>query len=202
MVDLGRWEPLTPAELPELLGRLEVPWWIAGGWSIDLHLGQQTREHADIDVLILREDQLALQRELSGWDLHAADPPGSLRPWGRGEVLPSAVHDIWCRRTPSSPWSLQIMIDDARDGVWTYRRDPRIRRPVPELDGPASNADRRVLAPEVQLLQKSKAPRPKDEADLLVVRRALDPDRRRWLEAALSLASPEHPWLGQLEPGA
>ena len=94
------------------------------------------------------------------------------------------------------------MIDDARDGVWTYRRDPRIRRPVPELDGPASNADRRVLAPEVQLLQKSKAPRPKDEADLLVVRRALDPDRRRWLEAALSLASPEHPWLGQLEPGA
>jgi hypothetical protein len=185
-------------EVSDVLRALQCPWWIAGGWAIDLHVGRQTRAHEDTDVLILRKDQLALQRELSGWDLHAADPPGSLRPWRSGEVLPSAVHDIWCRRTPTSPWCLQVMIDDAQHGVWSYRRDPRIRRPVAELDGPASDAGRRVLAPEVQMLQKSEKPRPKDEADLLVVRQHLDPDRREWLATALSVASPGHPWLGSL----
>ncbi len=187
---------MTPAEVSDALGGLRRPWWIAGGWAIDLHLGHQTREHADIDVLILREDQLALRRELTGWDLHAADPPGSLRPWRSGEVLPAEVHDIWCRRTPTSPWCLQVMIDDAENGLWTYRRDARIHRPVAELDGPASDADRRVLAPEVQLLQKSKNPRPKDEADLLAVCPHLGVAQRKWLETSLSLVSPGHPWLG------
>lgn len=196
--DLGRWDPMPLAEVSDVLSGLQPPWWIAGGWAIDLHLGRQTREHEDTDVLILREDQLALQRELAGWDLHAADPPGSLRPWQPGEVLPAEVHDIWCRRTPTSPWCLQIMVDDAQDGVWTYRRDARIRRPVAELAGPASDADRRVLAPEVQLLQKSKNPRPKDEADLLAVRHHLGSSRREWLATALALVSPGHAWLGRL----
>ena len=193
--DLGPWDPMTPAEVSEALSGFHSPWWIAGGWAIDLHLGRKTREHADIDVLILREDQLALQHELAEWDLHAADPPGSLRRWRPGEVLPTEVHDIWCRRTSRSPWCMQIMIDDARSGVWTYRRDARIHRPMAELDGPASDADRRVLAPEVQLLQKSTYPRPKDEADLLAVRPHLSVAQRKWLESALSMVSPEHPWL-------
>ena len=65
--------------------------------------------------------------------------------------------------------------------------------------GPASDADRlRVLAPEVQLLQKSNSPRPKDEADFLAVRDHLDGARTRWLRAALALTSPQHPWLAEL----
>jgi hypothetical protein len=174
------------------------PWSIAGGWAIDLHVGHRTREHADIDVLILRKDQLALQRELRAWALQAADPPGSLRPWRPEEVLPAGVHDVWCRRTPTSPWCLQIMVDDAQDGVWRYRRDARIHRPVVELDGPASGGYHRVLAPEVQLLQTSRNPRPKDEADLLAVRPHLGVTQSRWLGTALSLVSPGHPWLGCL----
>ncbi len=133
--NLGRWDPITPAGAADVLSGLQCPWWIAGGWAIDLHVGHQTRDHDDIDVLILREDQLALQRQLAGWDLHAADPPGVLRPWRPGEVLPAAVRDIWCRRTPTSMWCLQLMIDDAKAGVWTYRRDARVRRPVAELHG-------------------------------------------------------------------
>jgi hypothetical protein len=189
---------MTPVEVADLLGQLPCPWWIVGGWAIDLHLGHQTREHADIDVLILRKDQATVQRELRGWDLHAADPPGTLRPWAPGEVLPAEVHDVWCRRDPTSPWCLQIMIDDATDGVWTYRREPRIQRPVSELDGPASDAGRRVLAPEVQLLQKSKNPRDKDEADFVAVRASLSSAQKTWLAASLSVVSPGHPWLGHL----
>lgn len=32
------------------------PWFIAGGWVIDIALGRVTREHGDIDICIFRED--------------------------------------------------------------------------------------------------------------------------------------------------
>ncbi|CAA9347822.1 MAG: hypothetical protein AVDCRST_MAG34-1360 [uncultured Nocardioidaceae bacterium] len=196
--DPGPWKPMTPSEVAGLLGGVDFPWWVAGGWAIDLFLGRQTRDHDDIDVLILRDDQGAMQQALSGWDLHAADPPGSLRHWRAGEVLSAGVHDIWCRRDPGSPWSLQIMIDDAQDGMWQYRSDNRITRPVSELDGNAVGDAARVLAPEVQLLQKSRSPRPKDEADFRAVRRMLGIDQRDWLVSSLTLVSPTHHWLTQL----
>jgi hypothetical protein len=189
---------LTPDEVTALLGDLPCPWWLAGGWSIDLHLGRQTRSHEDTDVVILRDDQGVVRDHLAGWDLRAADPPGSLRPWPAGEVLPESVHDVWCRRRPGDNWALQLMIVDVVDGSWVYRRDPRIRRPLAELDGPASGPARRVLAPEVQLLYKSKAPRAKDEADFAAVVGELDPARRDWLGAALTVTSARHPWLPPL----
>ena len=52
------------------------PWWIAGGWAIDLVVGLQTRTHADLDVLTLRTDHLKVRQHLAAWDVHAADPPG------------------------------------------------------------------------------------------------------------------------------
>ncbi len=76
--------------------------WVAGGRAVDLVLGRQTREHGDLDLLVLRRDQATVREELVDWDVHAADPPGSLRPWPVGDSLPPAVHDVWCRRTPAS----------------------------------------------------------------------------------------------------
>jgi predicted glycosyl hydrolase (DUF1957 family) len=32
-------------------------WWVGGGWAIDLWLGDQSRDHEDIEVCILRRDQ-------------------------------------------------------------------------------------------------------------------------------------------------
>lgn len=189
------WEPLTPAEVADELRGLPSRWWIAGGWAIDLHLGRQSRAHADIDVLILRRDQSTVQRHLSGWDLHVADPHGTLRPWRPSEELPRKAHDIWCRRSVSSPWCLQLMVDDTDESEWVYRRDGRIRRPVDELDGWASNLERRVLSPDVQLLYKSSNPRAKDEADFDAIVEHLDSSQRLWLATSLALVSPTHPWL-------
>lgn len=39
-----------------ILHGCEKPWFIAGGWSIDIGLGKITREHHDLDICIFRED--------------------------------------------------------------------------------------------------------------------------------------------------
>jgi hypothetical protein len=194
----GNWEPLSVAAVAELLAGVQAPWWIAGGWAIDLFVGGPGRQHADIDVLVLRRDLGSVQEQLRGWELHAADPPGRLRPWGTGEQLPPQVHDIWCRPSATSPWALQLMVDDTIGEDWVYRRDPRIRRPVSTLAGPASTTERLVLAPEVQLLYKSAHPRAKDVDDLRRSLAFLGNDRRNWLRMALTLVDPAHSWLADV----
>ena len=197
---LGEWEPLSVEAVTDLLRGMDARWWIAGGWALDLHLGRQTRPHHDIDVLVLRGDLPGVRERLRGWDLHAADPPGAgmLRRWAQDEPLPAALHDIWCRPTPTSPWVLQLMVDETDGADWLYRRDSRIRRPVAGLHGPASTPERPVLAPEVQLLGKSRTPRPKDVEDFSTVVGVLEDDRRDWLRRALSTVSPGHAWLDRL----
>ena len=41
------------AEL-EHVADLPVPWYVAGGWAIDLFVGQVTRDHQDVDLVIGR----------------------------------------------------------------------------------------------------------------------------------------------------
>ena len=102
-------------EVKKVFEPFKRQWWIAGGWAIDLFLKRQTRPHDDIDVLIRREDQLEVQKLLAGWDMWAADPPGTLKPWGKGEFLGKGIQDIWGRKTPKDPWQIQIMLFDTEN---------------------------------------------------------------------------------------
>lgn len=182
----GPWEPASPAEVAQIFSRSRVHWWIAGGYAIELAAGRRVRQHSDIDVLVLRPDQLAVQRALAGWQWHAADPPGTLRPWQLGEQLPSGVHDIWCRPGPEQPWRIQVMLDGSHSGDWVSRRDQRIRRPIAGL-GSVTAGGIPYLAPEVQLFYKAANPRPKDEIDFATALPMLNEAQRQWLADALRL---------------
>lgn len=85
------------------------------------------------------------------------------------------------------------MIDDTDGDDWLFRRDGRIRRPIPSLTGRASTVSLAVLSPEVQLLYKSKGLRKKDIADLGAVQQHLSGSERDWLRAALEVVSPPPP---------
>jgi hypothetical protein len=202
MPDLGPWEPLTPAALRGRFAGSRFRWWIAGGWSLDLLVGRQTRRHADIDVTVLRADVRAVRTHFAAWDLYVADPPGSgtLRPWRADEELAPDLHDVWCRRTPGEPWRFQIMVDEAEDEEWVYRRHPGVRRPVATLRGRASSPDLPVLSPEIQLLYKSKGRREKDEVDFSRVLPLLTVEEKEWLAQALRRVEPGHPWSDRLSP--
>ncbi|MFD9396352.1 nucleotidyltransferase domain-containing protein [Streptomyces sp. NPDC060000] len=195
---LGRWEPAPLADVVARFSGLEAPWWVAGGFAIELAVGHRVRSHGDIDVLLLRRDQHAAQRALPGWQWWAADPPGSLRPWAAGEVLPVGVHDIWCRPGPDDPWRIQVMLDESCGQEWVSRRDLRVRRPISTL-GAASADGVPCLAPDVQLYYKAKAPRPKDEEDFDAALPVLTGQQRRWLIHAIAETYGPHPWIRRLE---
>jgi hypothetical protein len=198
----GPWEPAVPAEAAARFAAFPGPWWIAGGYAIELAVGRPFRAHEDIDVLVLRRDHRHVQAALAGWEWWAADPPGTLRPWRPGERLPAAIHDIWCRPGPDRPWRIQVMIDESDGGDWVSRRDPRLRRPLAGI-GQASTDGIPYLAPEIQLLYKARNVRPKDEADFTAARPVLDEAQRQWLDGALALAHGAHPWRDRLRgPGS
>jgi len=178
---------------------LPVRWWIAGGWAIDLFVGRQTRPHGDCDVLVLRRDQLAAQEHLTGWDLYASDPRGTLRPWLDCEFLPVGVHDIWCRRGSNEPWAFQLMLAEDLGDEWVFRRDPRIRGMISELGGVNAQGIPYLL-PQIQLLYKARPqPLEKDETDFTIVLPLLSEEARAWLLSALiQLYHRGHQWIDRL----
>jgi hypothetical protein len=194
--ELYRWRPLGVRQAASLLGRLPAPWWIAGGWAIDLFLGQQSREHGDIDIQVLRRDQLVLQRYFNGWELHAAGG-GQLRPWAPGEALTPSISDIWGRRDSTSPWSVQFMLADSEADHWVFRRNPRVTLPLDQFGWRTADG-LPYIAPQVQLLFKAKGRRAKDDDDFARALPLLDAPSRRWLADAIAQTHPGHEWLTQL----
>jgi Aminoglycoside-2''-adenylyltransferase len=189
------WEPAPLPEVAAAFAGFPGPWWIAGGYALELAAGAPYRDHADIDVLLLRRDQLAAHAVLPGWELWAADPPGTLRPWPAGETLPATVHDIWCRERADGPWRVQLMLDESDGADWVSRRDAAVRGPVADLGRLAGAIP--YLRPEVQLYYKatSATRRPKDELDFVTVAPLLDPGARSWLADRLPAG---HPWRERL----
>ena len=177
------------------LAGYDRPWWIGGGWAIDLFAGVRSRRHEDVDVVVLRRDQQNLAAHLDGWDLHVVTRAGELQPW-RGELLDPLVHELRARRSRDDAWTCELLLDDADGDRWVFRRDPRVARPLAEI-GLARNG-LPVLAPEIVLLFKAKDPGAKDEADLEVALPLLQPAARAWLARALDVAHPGHPWLRRL----
>ncbi|MFD7323972.1 nucleotidyltransferase domain-containing protein [Streptomyces sp. NPDC059875] len=191
------WQPAPLSEVAALFSKTAAPWWIAGGHAIELATGRSFREHHDIDVLVLRRDQLAVQEVLAGWQWWAADPPGNLRPWRPAELLPVGVHDVWCRPNASVPWRIQVMLDEAEGDDWVSRRDRHVRCGLADL-GAVSAAGIPYLRPEVQLYYKAKQPRPKDAVDFAAVLPILDAGQRAWLVQSIGSTHGPHPWIEQL----
>ena len=186
---MSEWESLHPRDATDILRSLDAPWWIAGGWSLDLFLGTQLRPHKDLDVAVLRRDQRRVFDSLPGWEL-AVSHGGTLEPWD-GSLLPADRHGLWARPRGAERWQLELVLDEADGETWRYRRDPRVTRPLASL-GAAGSA----LPPEIALLYKARDPGHERDWDAVVPQ--LDEPARAWLVGAVATAHPESPYLGRL----
>ncbi len=173
-------------------------WCLAGGQAIERVVRRSYRAHEDIDIVVLRPEQLALQSWLADWSLFVADPPGVLRSWDRGERIPWRAHDIWAHRPGAAGWELQVMIQEADHESWYFRRDDRVNGRITDLATMVDGIP--CLRMDLQLLFKAKSSRPKDEEDFLQLLPVLDEAQRTQLASWLRLTSPNgHPWIAALE---
>lgn len=146
-------------------------WWVAGGHALRLHLGRAWRHHEDLDLGLRRDDLPLLVDHLCRCGLNglSADRSG--------------------------PRPLEVTVSEGDEECWIYRhdRDIRVRWRDAVLITAAGTP---YLAPELQLLVKSRALRRKDDVDGRVVIPELDAARRTWLGRALPAA---HPWQTVIE---
>jgi hypothetical protein len=191
-----RWEPLQLDEAAALMDGFPGPWWVVAGWAIELHVGRRLREHSDVDILVLRDQQAAIRSQLAGWDVRIAHG-GRLEPWPEGMYVELPRAGLWARSDPQGPWQLQFLLAERDGDMWWYRRDPRIRLPVEEIGLRSANGIP-YLRPELALLFKSKEPRERDQADFEAVLPLLDGPARRRLLAWLPR---EHAWRNRIQDG-
>jgi hypothetical protein len=194
--ELGPWRPLELGEVIRLFESWPTRWWISGGVALELHLGRSWRSHHDSDVSIVRDEAMALPVVLAGWDLQVA-AAGILTPWDRSALAAQAnQNNVWCREARDQPWCLDVTISEGDQECWIYRRDPTLR--VPWEDAVLkSGRGISYLAPELQLLFKSKNNRTKDDRDASEVIPALAAERQRRLR---DLLPHDHPWKVLLVP--
>jgi hypothetical protein len=173
--------------------RYPKPWWIAGGWAIDLFLGGHHRTHHDVDVAVLRRDQGDLHHYLTGWSMTTIRNGASF-PWLTGEYLVLPVHEIHATHGNER---LELLFNEAEHDRWLFRRNTAISLPLHRL-GCQSASGIPYICPEVVLLYKAKTPRQIDCEDFERTLPHLESARRSWLAGALRVCHPEHPWIDRL----
>lgn len=179
----------------ELMAGFDKPWFIAGGWAIDLFIGRETREHHDIEIAIFRKDQLHVKDYLKSWEFKkVAD--GKYESWD-GDFLELPIHEIHAKN-PRNGVCLEVLLNEADKDAWLFRRNPAINYPLGYAGG-VTEEGIPYLKPEIVLLYKAKNTRGKDEQDFLTVKGYLDPSQKKWLKEAIQVHVPGHPWLEELQ---
>lgn len=185
----------APTSVAAVMDGVDVWWAVAGGWAIDLWLGEQTREHHDVEVVVRRRDQHAIHRALADrWELFAPDPPaGGWRPWS-GVPIEAPAFQLQAR-SPSGEFD--IFTETVDDTGWHFRRDDRISMASDEVFV-ASASGIPIVRPEIQLLYMAKSTDPKNQLDFMQARPHLADEAAMWLTRALEMTLPGHHWLEQL----
>ena len=156
MAESGPWHAASPAEGAVWLAALAVPWWIAGGWALELFAGTASRPHQDLDIGIFRKDAMQVLDFLAAWEVFEAKD-GVLTRLHAGVQPRAEVFSLWCRPAHARDWSLELMLDEAANGNWIYRRQRQIQRPI-EVAIRRTSQGMPYLAPEINCSTNRTAP--------------------------------------------
>jgi hypothetical protein len=171
------WLPWSPREVADRLAGITAPWCVVGGWALDLWHGHQTRAHNDLEIAIPRSHFADVRNAFIGFEFFTASN-------GRLSAEPPTAdqHQNWVLDPVARVWCVDIFLEPGDDTTWIYRRDPSLQ--LPRAQTFAHTADGiPYLRPELVLLFKAKAMRPKDELDFAAALPHVD---RRWLDELLT----------------
>ena len=181
-------------EVKRWMDDFDGKWMFAGGWAIDLHIGEETRNHEDIEVSIFRDEQNLLQETFHSWDFKFVKEK-KLMKWERDVPLDSPIHEIHAFSPEGE--RLEILLNDRSKRYWRFRRDPSI---IFETNRMRLQSEQGFpyLNPEIVLLYKSTSTSEKDHEDFRHVFPYLNEHQKEWLKQSLMHHRPGHPWLEAL----
>jgi hypothetical protein len=131
--DLTLWDAWRPEQVAALVEGVQAPWYVAGGWAIELFLGGQRREHQDLEIAVPRQQFGKIAERLSGFELFIPDgtltDPGLVWPLAQAPAALDRRRQTWVREPVTGRWRLDVFREPSDGETWICRRDERIKLP-------------------------------------------------------------------------
>lgn len=122
----NKWKILSPDAIQAELGDF-MDWFLCGGLSLDVYLGEKTREHGDTDIGIFSQDLAKCLEKISLKRVFVAH--GTLTPikeWDKSK----GFYNLWVADESGENWIFQIMICETDGKMVKYRRNSEISWPI------------------------------------------------------------------------
>ncbi|WJE16139.1 hypothetical protein QRD89_01885 [Halobacillus sp. ACCC02827] len=149
-------------------------WWVAGGWAVDLHIGEETRHHHDVDIALIEPEDSSFFRD---WSPLGTSPSGSLRVLApTGEEV-----NVWLQEQEKERFRFSAAVHYDLSSMHL-----RSENGLPYLN------------PEIVLLYKAFSDTEKNEADFKLLYPHLNEHQKEWLKQGLMHHRPQHHWLIRL----
>ncbi len=194
----SKWQAWRPEEVARLLAALRVPWYVAGGWALELFLGGGHREHDDLEIAAPNSRFDEVVGALGGLEIFLITDRTEATPLAEARGRFFDTHQTWVREPATGFWRFDVFREPSDGDTWICRREPKLRMPYARLiewtdDGIPHGR------PEVILLMKAKHSKlEKNHRDLDATLPRLDGERRAWLRDAVAQVHPGHEWLDAL----
>jgi GrpB-like predicted nucleotidyltransferase (UPF0157 family) len=203
-------------EVAKLFASYRAEWMVSSGWCLDVWLGESSRTHHDIDVVIWRDEQSELKRLLleNGWNAQVVTDDGYKSWFEMDTPLELPITQVHARKRSGdahdlrSTQFLDFLISERNATDWWWRDNNGITMPLEQVHRssslPGLNLSIPILAPEIALFFKARAVmREKDELDFGHALPKLEAAQRDWLKRSLTqkletLELNDHPWLARL----
>lgn len=195
-LDENAWDSWSPHELGRRLREAILPWYVAGGWALDLWHDKQTREHEDLEFVVIRNDVDHFRNILNDLDFFTVKD-GAIEYLPPSVHLPNDVWQLWGGDMRQGCWRVDLMIEQGTPDRWVYKHDRTINMPRSDAVR-VSKAGIPYLAPVIVMIFKARHCRNKDRFDFETCLPGFSADERRQLIGWMSELHPDHQWIADL----
>lgn len=190
-----------PGQLTQVMRGFPRPWFVAGGWALDLFLDRQVQPRGQIEIAVSRRDQAYLPTQFHGWSIETVEQ-GQARASVPGQWLAPPRYQLRVSRAVEASVTeltrLEVALYEGEENRWQHRGTPAIELER-EYVGYEAAAGLPVLIPEIVLLEAARGASAAQEKDFAAVLPALEDEGIAWLRWALAAAYPGHPWITRLD---